>query len=256
METQDQNSKKRSGMIWIILLIVSLILNIYQWQSRTTIVNTMEQQVQNLSTAGDSVKNVLAQTRSDLEHFRGLNAHVDSLLNQADSDLVVKEGKLKTALGQKKNLEKQAAELKSQLKDLQSFRDDYMRKVDSLLTVNKQLTADKEQLTGKVETISKDLEILENKITKSGDKNVYLKITEPGGKQLGDRSKGSGDMKVEGSGEMVLYAATTTINYTNARQNVCLSWEEQKDKMYSPGKYLIEIYIDGILAGASSYTLK
>ena len=99
-------------------------------------------------------------------------------------------------------------------------------------------------------------DVLENTIAKAGDKNVYLKITEPGGKQLGDRARGSGDLKVLGSDETVLYASTTTINYTNARQNVCLSWEEDKDKMFPPGKYLVEIYIDGSLAGASSYILK
>jgi len=260
----------------------------------------MEQQVSNLSTAGDSVKNVLAQTRSDLEQFRGKNAQLDSLLDQAKRDLDEKEVKLKNLTGKERNMEKLNKELQAQLKDLKGFRDEYLAKVDSLLTLNKQLTADKEQLTTKLETTSKNLEttvnkasvlqaeyikvttykrtgpgkykentnpkrvhkmqacfdVLENKIAKPGDKNVYLVITEPGGKPLGDRSKGSGDLKVLGSNEMIMYAATTSINYTNARQNVCLSWEEEKDKMFPPGKYMIEVYIDGTLAGASSYTMK
>ncbi len=300
METEDQNKKKRGGMIWIILLIASLLLNLYQWKSHTTIVNTMEQQVSNLASADDSVKQVLTSTRTELEQYRGKSAQLDSLLDQAKRDLDEKEVKLKNLTGKERNMEKLNAELKSQLKDLQGLRDEYLAKVDSLLTSNKQLTVDKQQLSGKVETLSKNLEttvnkasllqaeyikvttykrsgngkykenpnakrihkmqvcfdLLENKITKPGDKNIYLKITEPGGKPLGDRSKGSGDMKMVGSDEMVMYASTTTINYANAKQNVCLSWEEQKDKMFTPGKYLIEIYVDGSLAGASSHTMK
>jgi DNA repair ATPase RecN len=98
-------------------------------------------------------------------------------------------------------------------------------------------------------------DVLDNKIAKPGDKNVYLKITEPGGKPIGNKSTGSASFKTA-SGEEVMYAATTTINYTGAKQNVCLSYEEKEDKMFPPGTYLIEVYVDGNLSAASSYTLK
>lgn len=98
-------------------------------------------------------------------------------------------------------------------------------------------------------------DVLDNKIAKTGDKIVYLKITEPGGKPIGNKSTGSASFKTA-SGEEVMYASTTTINYTGAKQNVCLSYEEKQDKMFPPGTYLIEVYIDGNLSGASSYVLK
>jgi hypothetical protein len=46
------------------------------------------------------------------------------------------------------------------------------------------------------------------------------------------------------------------VNYTGERQNLCINYEEQQDKMFPAGTYLIEIYIDGNLSGASSYVLK
>jgi hypothetical protein len=98
-------------------------------------------------------------------------------------------------------------------------------------------------------------DVMDNKIAKAGDKNVYLKITEPGGKPIGNKSTGSASFKTA-DGEEVMYAASTTINYTGAKQNVCLSYEEKEDKMFPPGTYLIEVYVDGNLSGASSYTLK
>ena len=98
-------------------------------------------------------------------------------------------------------------------------------------------------------------DVLDNKIAKQGDKTVYLKITEPGGKSVGNRSTGSNSFKTS-AGEEIMYAATTTINYTGAKQNVCMNYEEQQDKMFPPGTYLIEVYIDGNLSGAGSYTLR
>jgi DNA repair ATPase RecN len=98
-------------------------------------------------------------------------------------------------------------------------------------------------------------DILDNKIAKAGQKNVYLKITEPGGKPVGNKSTGSNSFRTA-SGEEIMYASTTSIEYTGAKQNVCMNYEEQEDKMFPAGTYLIEIYIDGTLSGAGSYTLR
>lgn len=98
-------------------------------------------------------------------------------------------------------------------------------------------------------------DVMDNKIAKPGSKTIYLKITEPGGKTIGNRSTGSGSFNTS-SGEEVLYTATTTIDYTGAKANVCLSHEEKEDKKFSPGTYLIEVYIDGVLSGAGSAVLK
>ena len=53
-----------------------------------------------------------------------------------------------------------------------------------------------------------------------------------------------------------MYAATVTVNYTGAKQNICMSYEEQEDKKFPAGTYLIEVYVDGNLSGAGSYTLR
>ncbi|MFM7728959.1 MAG: hypothetical protein ACKO7B_19835, partial [Flavobacteriales bacterium] len=98
-------------------------------------------------------------------------------------------------------------------------------------------------------------DVMDNKIAKGGQKNVYLRITEPSGKTIGNRSSGSGSFTT-GSGEELLYTATTTIDYTGAKANVCLSHEEQEDKKFAPGTYLVEVYIDKVLAGAGSAILK
>ena len=96
--------------------------------------------------------------------------------------------------------------------------------------------------------------VLENKIAKKKKKNVYLRIIEPGGKVMGNRSTGSESFKMA-SGEEVMCTVVSSLRYENATVDNCLSYEEN-DRIFTPGTYLIEVYIDGNLSGATSYVLR
>jgi hypothetical protein len=98
-------------------------------------------------------------------------------------------------------------------------------------------------------------DVLDNKIAKKGEKTIYMKITEPGGKPIGNRSTGSNTFKTS-AGEETMYATSTVIDFDGSKQSLCMNYEEQADKMFPAGKYLIELYIDGNLSGASTYELK
>ncbi|MBL0137013.1 MAG: hypothetical protein IPP86_00610 [Bacteroidetes bacterium] len=299
METQNQEQKKGKGTLWIVLFLLSAVMNIYQWRNHTTTINTYEQKVDTLVVERVNVEKELSDTKAELEKYRGISANLDSLLNEAQAKIEEQAKKIKDINSREKNMAALNTKLKQQLADLQMLRDEYLGRIDSLLMANKQLVTEKEQLTSNVESLSKNLEttvatasvlkteyikvqsfkrkssgkfvetamakrthklsicfdVLDNKIAKQGDKTVYLKITEPGGKAVGNRSTGSNSFKTS-AGEEIMYAATTTINYTGAKQNVCMNYEEQQDKMFPPGTYLIEVYIDGNLSGAGSYTLR
>ncbi|MBK7853391.1 MAG: hypothetical protein IPJ66_20275 [Bacteroidetes bacterium] len=299
METQNQEQKKGKGTLWIVLFLLSAVMNIYQWRNHTTTINTYEQKVDTLVVERVNVEKELSDTKAELEKYRGISANLDSLLNEAQAKIEEQAKKIKDINSREKNMASLNTKLKQQLADLQMLRDEYLGRIDSLLMANKQLVTEKEQLTSNVESLSKNLEttvatasvlkteyikvqsfkrkssgkfvetamakrthklsvcfdVLDNKIAKQGDKTVYLKITEPGGKAVGNRSTGSNSFKTS-AGEEIMYAATTTINYTGAKQNVCMNYEEQQDKMCPPGTYLIEVYIDGNLSGAGSYTLR
>jgi DNA repair exonuclease SbcCD ATPase subunit len=299
METQNQEQKKGKGTLWIVLFLLSAVMNIYQWRNHTTTINTYEQKVDTLVVERVNVEKELSDTKAELEKYRGISANLDSLLNEAQAKIEEQAKKIKDINSREKNMASLNTKLKQQLADLQMLRDEYLGRIDSLLMANKQLVTEKEQLTSNVESLSKNLEttvatasvlkteyikvqsfkrkssgkfvetamakrthklsvcfdVLDNKIAKQGDKTVYLKITEPGGKSVGNRSTGSNSFKTS-AGEEIMYAATTTINYTGAKQNVCMNYEEQQDKMFPPGTYLIEVYIDGNLSGAGSYTLR
>lgn len=299
MEAQNQNNKGKKGTIWIILLLLSFVLNIYQWRNHSSSVNMYEQKVDTLVVERVNVEKELSDARSELEKYRGISANLDSLLNEAQAKIDVQAKKMKSLGANEKNLKTLNAQIKQQLADLQILRDDYLGRIDSLLILNKTLLTEKEQLTGQNQSLSKNLEttvaaasvlkseyikvgsfkrrgsgkyvetalarrahkleicfdILDNKISKQGEKTVYIKITEPGGKPIGNRGTGSGTFTTP-AGEEIMYASSTNITFTGAKQNLCMNYEEQEDKQFAPGTYLIEVYIDGNLSGAGSAVLK
>lgn len=97
--------------------------------------------------------------------------------------------------------------------------------------------------------------VLENKIAKRGEKIVYMRVIEPGGKVLGNRAEGSSSFKKADSSEELLFTVSKPIDYTGDKQDVCVNWEEQ-DRVFVSGTYVIEIYIDGNLSASSSLVLR
>ncbi len=97
--------------------------------------------------------------------------------------------------------------------------------------------------------------VMDNAIAKSGEKIIYLRMIEPGGKVLGNPADGSSTFKKTGSNEDLLFTTSQSLNYANQKQDLCLKYEE-KERVFTPGTYLVEIYVDGNLAGTNSLNLK
>lgn len=106
--------------------------------------------------------------------------------------------------------------------------------------------------TNKLETC---FTILENKIARAGEKTIYLRLIEPGGKILGNRTEGSSSFKKADNSEDLLFTTSQNIDYKNDKEDVCIAWEEN-DRVFSAGTYMIELYIDGHLAGVTSINLR
>lgn len=97
--------------------------------------------------------------------------------------------------------------------------------------------------------------LMDNKITKAGDKNIYLRIIEPGGKVLGSGQSGSSSFKVTATGEDMMYSNTKLLSYNNEKTDMCMSFE-QTERNLAPGNYNAEVYIDGVLSGITSFILR
>ncbi len=291
--------KKNTNTTLVVLLVLSVLINVYQWWNHSDTITVYEQRVDTLIIERVNVEKELGETRNELNNYRGMNSQLDSMLNEATARVDAQDQRIKDLIKKEKNSAQLNSKLKEELDQLRAFREEYLGRIDSLLVSNQILKEEKAQLTTSVQSLTKNLEstvstasvlaaeylkvtpykkksndkysetalarrtnkvevcfdLLENKIAKAGDKNVYLRILTPEGKVMGDRGAGSATFKKNGSGEDVMYSAMQTVAYNNAKQNVCMAYEEA-ERLYPKGTYTAEIYTDGTMSGATTFTLK
>ncbi len=94
--------------------------------------------------------------------------------------------------------------------------------------------------------------ILENKITRPGQKDIYFRISGPDGTAIYNEQTGSGKFAI--NNKETTYTIKSTVNYQNKEENVCVSHSTGMD--YSKGNYNVEIYADGQLIGKGTMSLK
>ena len=91
----------------------------------------------------------------------------------------------------------------------------------------------------------------ENKIARSGSKDVYVRIITPDGKEM---AKSYDDnYKFIFNNSAGYYAGKTNINYNNSEIGVTTTCEGNSPLL--PGKYMIEITSDGAVIGQTTLTL-
>jgi predicted nucleic acid-binding Zn-ribbon protein len=299
MENNPQPEKKNKNTLWVVLLALSVLLNIYQWRKQSNTITVYEQRVDTLIIERVNVEKELNDTRTELNNYKGMNAQLDSLLADANIKVDEQDKRIKSLIKKEKNSTELNNKLRGELDELKKMREEYLGKIDSLLVANQALTVEKEMLSSSVKSLTKNLEstvstasvlaaeyikvtpykkksegkytttalarrtnkvevcfdILENKIAKAGNKNIYLRILTPDGKVMGERATGSGTFKKEGSGEEVLYSTTSSVDYKNTKQNVCINYEEA-ERIYPKGTFNVEVYVDENLSGTTTFTLK
>jgi len=163
-------------------------------------------------------------------------------------------------------------------------KNDVIKKLDEEKTKSSQLNKDKESLQGtidkasllscyaitaqgidikknkkqnvttkakRVDAIRVSYSLGENKISKAGSKDVYVRIMTPDGKELAKSYDDNYKFRFDAS--TGYYAGKTNIEYANKEIGVTTLCEG--DGAYLPGKYLIEITCDGVIIGQSSITL-
>jgi len=103
----------------------------------------------------------------------------------------------------------------------------------------------------KTDAIRVSYSLGENKISKPGSKDIYVRIMTPDGKELAKNY--DDNYKFHFDGSTGYYAGKTNIDYANKEIGVTTLCEG--DGAYLPGKYIIEITCDGVVVGTSSITL-
>jgi len=92
--------------------------------------------------------------------------------------------------------------------------------------------------------------LLENKVAEPGKRYVYIRIARPDEIVL---SHGENQL-FEYSGNKIVYTEKREIDYENKDISTCVYWK--KDQELIPGKYFVDIFIDGENIGTTTFSLK
>ncbi len=200
---------------------------------------------------------VIAKLRKETETLRQIMqgyVHTIDSLNTLNQKLVVEKKDVLKKLDEEKNkldvVNKEKEDLKKTI-NTASILSCYNVTAQGITLKRggkKQSTTTKAKRT---DVIKVSYMLGENKLTKSGPKDVFVRIMTPDGKEL---AKGYDDnYRFRFNESFGYYAGKTTIDYANKEIGVTSLCEGSTG--FIPGKYIIEITCDGVVIGQGSLIL-
>lgn len=170
-----QKTSKVATMILALALMGSLGLNYYQYNTSVNTASNFETKVDTLELARTEIETELNATYSELEKYKGQNAQMDSILNEANAKMDDQKIRINGLMKNVKNKEELNSKLNAELAELRKLKSDYLDKIDALMVANQQLTNEKNELTNKIQGLDNDLKATVN--TASLLNVEYIKAT-------------------------------------------------------------------------------
>ncbi|MGG9963822.1 hypothetical protein [Ferruginibacter sp. SUN106] len=126
----------------------------------------------------------------------------------------------------------------------------------SIVGINEKKSG-KEKTTSTAKRVDKlriSFDVDENRITQSGNKTIYISITDPKGNPVSVEALGSGTFKTR-EGEDKFFTEKVEINYTQGqRQTINVDWKQNSN--FETGDYKIEVYNNGFKIGEGVRSFK
>jgi predicted nucleic acid-binding Zn-ribbon protein len=219
----------------------------------------MEAQRERIEGLLDQVKRgnySLAKAKKEAETLRkimkGYVVTIDSL-NQANQLLTAQNIEITQQLGevtgQRDALDSKAQNLEGQIAKGSVLHTTAMSSMALYMRNNgKQVETDRAK---KAEMIKSCFTLGENKVTKSGDKTLYMRVISPDGTVL---PASDSDNRFQFNGVEGEFSARRVVNYQNAAVEACIFWTGSQEMR--TGQYIVEIYEAGALVSKSSFDLK
>lgn len=104
----------------------------------------------------------------------------------------------------------------------------------------------------RIDKIKIGFKLLENPLTKKGNKTIYMRLIDPSGNVISDMATGSGSFNF--GGKETVYTAKQTVFYDNTGQTV--DYIYSRGAPYEAGTYGVELYAEDFRIGQTSFTVK
>lgn len=193
------------------------------------------------------------ETETLREIMKGYVHTIDSL-NTLNQKLIVEKNEISGQLNKEKDKTTQLNKDKEELQTTINKGSVLTCNGISAVGINLKSGGKKQVPTNKAkraDLIKVSFNLGENKIAKSGPKDVYVRIITPDGKEMAKNYDDNYRFIFNNSSGY--YAGKTNINYNNVEVGVTTVCEGSSPLL--PGKYMIEITSDGVVIGQTTLTL-
>jgi hypothetical protein len=252
--------------------------------SVTVIYNEASAESARLKGSNEELNNVLDARQKEIEASK---ARIDELIRTVkDKDQLIAAIKKERDKMRKLNaeyveridqliLENQAltakkAQLEEEVSAVTKDRDQYKTKAEigaklkaeyvKVKALRERMMGDGMKETGMAKRTKKldvSFSVLKNEIAVNGPRTVYLRVVTPTGVVMGNAASGSGKFEDPEKKTEVMFSSKKEFTYTGSQQDdIHLEYEEPNTKTFPEGEYLVEIYIDKMLASQTKVSLK
>jgi len=193
----------------------------------------------------ETIRGLIKSYLHEIDSLQQANIGLTNENNQVKSDLKTEKGKSEQLTNEKNSLS-QKVDLGSKLKAYQLFADAVKLK-----------GSDKESTTTKAkraDRVRACFTLSENKIAKKENKTIFMKITAPGEEVLVTSTDDNNTFT--GDGQKQYYSAKKDIFYEQEAKEMCLAFTKKDNVDFKQGKYKVEIFVDGVTIGTSTFELK
>jgi len=187
---------------------------------------------------------------------QGYLHQMDSLYRE-NADLKVENTEMKQEI---KRVSQKSRKLEQQQKEIEEKIEDAARitAFDIICTTSRLKGSNREVATDKarrVERIKVCFTLQPNPLVSKGNKEVYIRLTDPEGNVY---FKDKGDAySFEYEGQKLQYSLKEGFNYTGEPYELCLNWNKLiSDDKFEAGRYSIDIYVDSQKAGSTVFFMR
>ena len=203
---------------------------------------------------------IIAKLKKETQTLRTIMQHfvheIDSL-NTLNKNVIADREKVKGELKVEKEKNTQLSKEKEGLQ--QTVKIASLLKTVSLsaIGIKEKRGGKKEQESNKAKRSDKiriKFTLAENKVAANGERNIYVRIVTPDGKEL-TQSEDSAHVFSFG-GSRGYWASKKSVNYFNEETNVVMYAHPMQGKEFVNGKYIIEVNSDNVTIGSTTLELE
>jgi uncharacterized protein (DUF3084 family) len=206
-----------------------------------------------------TLKTRLAQYIADIEQLRAEKQQLTDTNVQLKTETSTLSSNLQTATQENQQLETAKATLTAEKEELsKSVTIGSVIKVKDITVVGQKVrksgkTAERERAK-RVDQLKVCFTALANELTQAGTEKFFIRIINPKGETLAIEDLGQGSTTDIKTGEALTVTQVQELAYAKEEAQLCFLWKPAAS--FLPGKYNVEIYNKGYLAGNGSFELK